>query len=86
MTPPRALHDADVPLVDLRWLSEWHEDHAEVLWFRVPVCEPPEYVGTPTSSGWPFSKEDEPTLAWVPMPRLSADAPPHPDPEPKSDA
>lgn len=26
--------------------EEWHEDEGCVLWYRVPVCEPP-YVGSP---------------------------------------
>lgn len=29
-----------------RPISEWHEDHGPVLWWRFPVTEPP-YAGTP---------------------------------------
>lgn len=35
-----------------RALSEWHEDVADVLWWRFPIAEPP-YVGQPIDSDWP---------------------------------
>lgn len=33
-------------------LEEWRESDGPVLWWRLPVDEPP-YVGTPVDSGWP---------------------------------
>ena len=31
--------------------SEWHEDLGNVIWWRLPVTEPP-YVGTPYDDTW----------------------------------
>lgn len=31
--------------------SEWHEDMGDVLWWRLPITEPP-YVGTPNDVGF----------------------------------
>lgn len=36
----------------LRPKDEWHEDDGVVLWFRLPLAEPP-YVGTPLCSDFP---------------------------------
>ena len=33
-----------------RPFSEWLEDHGNVLWWRLPISEPP-YVGTPNDLG-----------------------------------
>lgn len=33
-----------------RRFDEWHEDHGDVLWFRLPIVEPP-YVGSPLDCG-----------------------------------
>lgn len=35
--------------------SEWHDDDGDVLWYRLPVAEPP-YVGSPLDTNW----DDEP--------------------------
>lgn len=35
-----------------RPLSEWHEDDGPVLWWVLPVTEPP-YCGTPIDAEWP---------------------------------
>lgn len=32
--------------------EEWREDDHDVLWYRLPIKEPP-YCGTPNSSDWP---------------------------------
>lgn len=32
--------------------ADWHEDDGPVLWYAVPVTEPP-YCGDPLTSGWP---------------------------------
>lgn len=40
---------ADAP----RPFAEWHEDHGNVLWWRLPVSEPP-YCGTPLDLGRGF--------------------------------
>lgn len=34
-----------------RQFDEWHEDHGDVLWWRLPVVEPP-YVGSPLDMGY----------------------------------
>lgn len=47
---PVGFQVAAVP-VQLRPLSEWHEDHGFVLWYRLPITEPP-WVGTPNCSDW----------------------------------
>ncbi len=36
---------------ELHPLGEWHEDDGPVLWWRLPVGEPP-YVGSPLDDGW----------------------------------
>lgn len=36
--------------VRLRPIAEWHEDFGPVLWWRLPIDEPP-YVGTPLDMG-----------------------------------
>lgn len=33
-------------------LVEWHEDDGPVLWWWLPVSEPP-YSGTPLDKSWP---------------------------------
>ena len=35
--------------------NEWHDDDGDVLWYRLPVAEPP-YVGSPLDTDW----HDEP--------------------------
>ena len=37
-------------LLTLRLLAEWHEDDGEVLWWKLPITEPP-YVGSPLDEG-----------------------------------
>ncbi len=41
---------------ELRPASEWHEDIGDVLWYPVPVEEPP-YCGSPLDSDWPFDED-----------------------------
>lgn len=36
----------------VRRLDQWDDEHGNVLWWRLPVDEPP-YVGTPLDSDWP---------------------------------
>jgi|GEM_PF-4278607 len=36
----------------LQPLDDWHEDYGNVLWWKLPVCEPP-YCGKPEDSDWP---------------------------------
>lgn len=45
--------------------DEWHEDVGAVLWFRMPICEPP-YCGDPLCSDWPFDEKDD--LCWTYLP------------------
>lgn len=35
----------------LRKLEEWHEDIGDVVWWKIPIEEPP-YVGSPLDSAW----------------------------------
>lgn len=37
-------------LYRIRPFCDWHEDHGNVLWWRMPINEPP-YVGTPLDLG-----------------------------------
>ena len=45
-----------------RPLSSWHDDDGAVLWWRIPVDEPP-YCGTPGDSDWPGYQTH-----WTPLP------------------
>lgn len=38
--------------------AAWHEDDQDVLWWKLPVMEPP-YCGTPLDSSWPWGEEDQ---------------------------
>lgn len=77
----------------LRPLSEWQEDDGDVLWYRVPICEPP-FVSSPLQSDWLVetangrcikvedSEEDEPrawATHWCHLPRVLV------EPEPSRD-
>ena len=44
--------DDIMSLYELRPLSEYHEDFDSVLWWSLPICEPP-WVGVPDCSSWP---------------------------------
>lgn len=35
-----------------RSLEEWGEDYGDVLWWKIPIEEPP-YVGSPLDADWP---------------------------------
>jgi hypothetical protein len=39
-------------LATLRPLDEWSEERGPVLWWKLPIDEPP-YCGTPLDSDWP---------------------------------
>lgn len=47
-----------------RPLTEWHEDIGPVLWWDLPVQEPP-YVGSPNDTDWPGYHTH-----WSPIPVL----------------
>lgn len=47
----RRLNDKVTPPLVARPLDEWHEDLGNVIWWRIPVEEPP-WVGTPLDSDW----------------------------------
>lgn len=38
--------------IRLRPKDDWHEDHGSVLWWKVPIDEPP-YVGSPLDTDFP---------------------------------
>ncbi len=46
----------------LRPLDEYHEDHGAVLWWRVPIVEPP-YCGTLLDDDFP-----DDVTHWSPLP------------------
>ena len=54
----------DEDLLHLRPLSEWHEDEGPVLWWVVPISEPP-FCGTPLDDDWPGHQTH-----WTPLPRV----------------
>jgi len=51
-------------LLTPRPYSEWHEDIGCVLWWMMPICEPP-YCGGPDCSDWPYSTGED--LWWTPI-------------------
>lgn len=60
----------------LRPLEEWREEDGPVLWFHLPLCEPP-WVGTPLDSDWLVHEEgDAPPrdipwrTHWCPLPEI----------------
>lgn len=58
-----ALREATEP----KPFAEWHEDYGySVLWWRVPVQEPP-YLGSPDDEDWPFTDDEESVLWWTPI-------------------
>lgn len=64
VTDCEVLARAYLDLIHARPFDEWHEDIGNVLWWRLPVCEPP-YVGTPLDSNW--DEEDEERMFWTPL-------------------
>lgn len=48
-------------------LDEWHEDHGSVLWWLLPVQEPP-YCGTPLDDDWPFEDDERPVWTVLQLP------------------
>jgi hypothetical protein len=62
------LADEVALLATPRPLADWHEDHGFVLWWILPVCEPP-YSGSPLCDDWP-----EYHTHWTPLPEIR-DAP-----------
>lgn len=69
-------------LTTMRPASEWNEEDGAVIWWHVPVCEPP-YVGAGPGSG-EREADGEPTPCasqiesgwlthWTPLPNLSGE-------------
>ena len=50
-----------------RSLSDWHEDIGNVLWWMLPVCEPP-YCGTPLDDDWPYEDDERPVWTELLLP------------------
>lgn len=52
-----------------RPFCDWHEDHGDVLWWRIPISEPP-HVGTPLDTAWPRWRgwSDDREFWWTPLP------------------
>lgn len=57
-----------LPRITARPLAEWHEDDGPVLWWKLPVDEPP-WVGTPLDDDWPMPGGPYYTH-WTPLPML----------------
>lgn len=51
-----------------RPLSDWHEDHGFVTWWKFPVNEP-SYIGSPLCEDWPGYHTH-----WTPHPDIPANA------------
>lgn len=47
----KAMADME-PLIALQRVEQWSESDGPVLWWRLPVVEPP-FAGTPLDSDWP---------------------------------
>lgn len=56
---------ADLKYPKGRPFDAWHEDIGPVLWWQLPVREPP-YVGTPLDAEYPYHRVD-PTVVWTPL-------------------
>jgi hypothetical protein len=54
------------PALVFRTLEEWAEEDGDVLWWQLPVCEPP-HVSSPISSDW-----IEGYTHWTPLPSNEA--------------
>jgi hypothetical protein len=65
----KELEAALANLTTLRPHTEWHEDDGDVLWWLMPIVEPP-YCGSMLSDDFPW--EPDPafpnTLMWTPLP------------------
>lgn len=49
----RRAAEAELARIDeLHPLSAWHDDDRDVLWWKLPITEPP-YVGSPLCENWP---------------------------------
>lgn len=55
------VRDAESPR--LRAYDEWDDDAGDVVWWVVPICEPPSYVGRPYDSDFPDN-----VTHWTPCP------------------
>jgi hypothetical protein len=53
-------------LTTLKPKSEWSDDWGDVLWWRVPVVEPPFYQGSPLDTDWCDVEAD--VTHWTPIP------------------
>lgn len=53
-----------LPLLTVRPIDEWHEDHGAALWWRFPIVEPP-YSGTPLDDDFP-----DYLTHWSPIPEV----------------
>lgn len=47
--------------------DEWDAYYDVVLWWLLPIDEPP-YLGHPDCSDWPFTEEHYGSLYWTPLP------------------
>lgn len=65
MTIADAYQQAFKDLTTPRPTAEYHEDMGPVLWWRLPIVEPP-WVGTPNDiGGWPDYHTH-----WTPLPQV----------------
>lgn len=55
--------------------SEWGYEDGDVMWWEIPIAGPPEYIGSPTDSSWPWEEEDEEKLCWMAFPNPRTDRP-----------
>ena len=72
----RRIAEGEVP----RRAEVWSEDYGPALWWDVSltdgeIAEPPEYIGSPLSSDWPWDEDCYQDLLWVPLPKLARGRP-----------
>jgi hypothetical protein len=75
------LQDESVAIGEIpRRFEQWDDSHGTVLWWETSltsgeITEPPEHIGSPVSSDWPYDIDNEPHLLWVPLPKLARGTP-----------
>lgn len=64
-------------LSEIHPFHHWGDDDGPVLWFCLPVIEPPFHVGTPDDSDWPWGANDmadakfTAQIGWSRLPRVN---------------
>ena len=56
----------------IRPFAEWHEEDGAVLWFTLPIQEPP-WCGTPNDDDWPWVWTKKEDTCWCLLPSFFID-------------